>query len=116
MAKRVQEPPPSEEEQASFMAALLAPSKTKTVSDTQDDECFKLLDSLRNGHWQNARRQIEEIERLYIYAGACPSNDGFRNLMHVVSQLFGRSLTADKEPLTNLVAIGEDYDPEARKQ
>ena len=87
------------------------PSQTyqdrKLINRDADMTCLRLLNALRDGKFCESRASIEELERLYTYAGSCPSNAGFNNLLHILRQL----LTNRGDALTNLVAIGEDYLP-----
>lgn len=101
------EPPPSPEEQAVFLHACLQEPTTKTVSDTADRETIRLLEGLRNGWGGEVEKALNELERLYSYASACPSKRGFSSIMHAL-----RLLVTHAKPMPHIVLPGEDYDPE----
>lgn len=82
----------------------------KYVSPEADGAAYQLLDGLRTGDFASARKGLELLEKLYVYASSCPSRDGFRNVLHVLRML----KTDQREPMPNLVAMGEDYDPTTR--
>jgi len=81
------------------------------VSDHSDNQCSIFLRSLREGRWDIAENSLRELERVYHYAGSCPSWRGFHNLTHCLRHLIDE-VTRSVDNLPNLIDIEEAYEPE----
>jgi hypothetical protein len=84
------------------------------MDNDQDRRILRVLELMRAGRFVDAEKILNEVERMYTYAGSTPSKDGFSNLLHCMKHLINsHTLANGHEPLRLLTAREEadTYDP-----
>lgn len=85
--------------------------ETLNVSESQDARIRNMILDLRRGDTSSFNKTIEELDKMYHYAGIAPSHEGFFHLLALIQRLFTRYIHDPHRKPIYVVLCGEKYDP-----